>query len=153
MPAKRPPTEPLRSSFQFNLLDDEQLDQLQEATLTILEETGVQFPSEQSLAIFAEHGAQVDWQKQIVRLPRQLVLEAMSQAPRNYTLGARLPDFDLPLRQGVTYFTTDGCGTETIDFYTRQRRASCKDDVAMTARIIDRLSSVAFYWPMVSAQE
>jgi trimethylamine---corrinoid protein Co-methyltransferase len=153
MPVERPPLEPLRTSFQFNLLDDEQLDLLQEATLTILEETGVQFPSEQALAIFAEHGAMVDMHKQIVRLPRQLVLDAMAQAPRNYTLGARLPDFDLPLRQGVTYFTTDGCGHETIDFYSGQRRASCKADVAMTARIIDRLSSVAFYWPMVSAQD
>jgi len=53
----------------------------------------------------------------------------------------------------VTYFTTDGCGVETIDFYTRQRRPSCKADVATMARISDYLPSIGFIWPMVSAQD
>ena len=38
----------------------EQLNDLQEATLQILENTGIQFPSEKALTIFAEHGAIVD---------------------------------------------------------------------------------------------
>jgi len=48
---------------------------------------------------------------------------------------------------------TDGCGVETIDFTTRERRASRKEDVATMARVADALSSVSFYWPIVSAAD
>ena len=50
---ERPPIEPIRTSHRLSFLDDQQLDQLQEATLQILENTGIQFPSEKALAIFA----------------------------------------------------------------------------------------------------
>lgn len=150
---ERPPIEPLRTRLNLRLLDDEQLDLLQEATLAVLEQTGVQFPSEKALSILADHGAQVDRQTKVVKFPRDLVLRAVAQAPRYYRLGARNPEFDLQLQKGVTYFTTDGCGHETIDFRTGVRRASTKADVATTARIADYLSSVSFYWPMVSAQD
>ncbi len=53
----------------------------------------------------------------------------------------------------ATYFGTDGCGTRTLDFETGQERRSCKADVAQMARVSDYLSSVSFYWPMVSAQD
>jgi trimethylamine--corrinoid protein Co-methyltransferase len=132
---------------------DKQLDMLQEATLRVLEETGVRFPSEKALSIFADHGAHVDHATQVVKIPRELVMKAMSSVPRYFNMGARLPEYDLPLQEGVCYFTTDGCGVETIDFETRQRRPSCKDDVAKMARVADYISAVAFYWPMVSAQD
>ncbi|MFQ6059256.1 MAG: trimethylamine methyltransferase family protein, partial [Anaerolineae bacterium] len=123
------------------------------ATLTILEEVGIHCPSEKALNIYAEHGAQVDFDRQIVKLPPDVVLEAMSHAPRYYTMGARLPAFDLKLDGTAMYCATDGSGTETIDFETRQRRASTKEDVGKAARIADYLPSMAFYWPMVSAQD
>jgi hypothetical protein len=41
----------------------------------------------------------------------------------------------------------------TLDFETEERRASCKDDVAKMALVPGYLSSIAFYWPMVSAQD
>jgi trimethylamine--corrinoid protein Co-methyltransferase len=75
----------------------------------------------------------VDWQTQIVRLKPELVLRALASAPRYYTLGARAPEYDLELQDGVSYFTTDGCGVETIDLQTGLRRASCKADVGMMA--------------------
>jgi trimethylamine--corrinoid protein Co-methyltransferase len=153
MTLERPPIEPLRPAFKARFATDEQLDDLQEATLRVLDEVGVRFPSPKALAVFSDHGARVDYSTQVVRLPPDLVLKAMSTVPRYFTMGAREQEYDLHLQDGVTYFTTDGCGVETIDFETRQRRPSCKDDVARMARIADYLSAVAFYWPMVSAQD
>jgi trimethylamine--corrinoid protein Co-methyltransferase len=135
------------------LLSDRQLGQLRSATLRILEDVGIHCPSEKALDIYAEHGAKVDFGSQIVKLPPDVVLEAMSQAPRYYTMGARLPAFDLRLDGTAMYCATDGCGTETIDFVNRERRTSVKDDVAKMARVTDYLPSMAFYWPMVSAQD
>jgi trimethylamine--corrinoid protein Co-methyltransferase len=114
---------------------------------------GVKFPSEKALAIFAEHGARVDPETQIVKIPRDLVLRAMASVPRTFPVGARDPALDFHLQEGVTYFTTDGCGVEVVDLDTGRQRPSCKADVGMMARVADYLSSVAFYWPMVSAQD
>jgi len=150
---ERPPIEPIVTSKKMNFLNDEQLDDLQEATLQILETTGVQFPSDKALAIFAELGADVNHDAQIVKIPRDLVFRAMSTVPRYFTLGARNPDFDLQLQDGVSYFTNDGCGHKVVDFETGERRASRKSDVGMMARINDYLSSMAFSWTMVSAQD
>lgn len=153
MNGQRSALEPIRSAYRLQYLTDEQLDQLQEATLDILENVGVKFPSEKVLKVFAEHGAQVDRQTQIVRIKRDMVFKAMKTVPRYFVMGARLPEYDLCLEEGVTYFTTDGCGIEVCDLETGQLRASCKGDVGMMARVADYLPSIAFYWPMVSAQD
>jgi trimethylamine--corrinoid protein Co-methyltransferase len=149
----RPPIEPIRTTQRLNFLDDVQLGSLQEATLNILENTGVQFPSKKALDIFSEHGADVDPETQIVKIPRNLVFKAMSTVPRYFTLGARDPAFDLQLLDNVSFFTNDGCGHKVVDFKTGEHRASRKADVGMMARINDYLSSMAFSWTMVSAQD
>jgi len=151
MSIERPAIEPMRPAFKVQFQSDERLDQLQEATLQILEEVGVRFPSRMALAIFARYGAQVDHEAQIVKIPRDLVGKAMATVPRYFQLGARSPSCDFHLEDDATYFTTDGCGVETIDFETRQARPSCKADVGRMAHIADYLSSIAFYWPMGTA--
>ncbi len=76
MSAQRPYIEPLRPEFSLDCLDGEQLDKLQEATLHILKEVGVRFPSEDALNIFADHGTSVDRETQIVKMSPVLVKEA-----------------------------------------------------------------------------
>ena len=153
MSFQRPPLEPLRPAYRIQYLSDEQLDQLQEATLDILENVGVKFPSEKALAVLDGHGARVDRAMQIVKFPRDLVFKAMKTVPRYFLMGARVPEYDLQLEDGVTYFTTDGCGVQVVDLDSQTERASRKSDVAMMARVSDYLSSIGFIWPMVSAQD
>jgi len=153
MISETPKLQPIVPEYHVRILEDEQLDKLQTATLEILEQVGVHCPSEKALHIYAEHGGWVDFTHQVVKLPRQVVMEAMSHAPRFYTMGARDPSFDLKLDGTAFYCATDGCGVETIDFITRQRRPSNKDDVARMAQVTDYLSAIGFYWPIVSAQD
>jgi trimethylamine--corrinoid protein Co-methyltransferase len=153
MPVERPAIQPIKSDFEFHYLSTGELDQMQAATLQIMEEVGVKFPSEKALGIFADHGALVDRESQIVKIPAGLVKKALATAPRYFNVGGRSPVCDFHLEEGVTYFCTDGCGVETVDLRTRQQRPSCKADVGMMAHVTDYLSSLAFYWPMVSAQD
>lgn len=148
-----PPLQPIRPKRPYHILDAEQIQNLANGTLEILAETGIHCPSPKCLQIYAEHGAQVDFQRQIVRLAPDLVLDSLKSAPRYYTMGARSPAHDLALDGTQMYCATDGCGVETIDFTTRQRRASRKSDVAVMARVADALPSVGFYWPIVSAAD
>jgi len=153
MSTDRPPLEPLRPSVHVRFMTDAQLDTLQRATLHILENVGVKFPSDIALRIFEEHGARVDRETQVVRIDPDMVWRALATVPRYFTMGARDPGYDLQLEDGVTYFTADGCGVETIDLETGLGRPSRTSDVAMMARICDALPSMGFVWPMVSAQD
>lgn len=149
----RPPLEPIRTPFRMRFVSDDQLDRMQAATLEILQRVGVKFPSTMALDVLEAHGVSVDRTTRIARFEPDLVLRALASAPRTFTLAAREPAYDIHVGDGATYFTTDGCGTETIDFDTRELRPSCKADVGEMARIADFLPSIGFYWPMVSARD
>ena len=148
-----PELQPIRPRRKLNFLDQGQLDLIRSATLEVLQDVGIHCPSRTAMQIYEEHGGQVEHEKEIVKLPSDVVFEAMSHAPRYYTMGGRTSAFDLVLDGKALHLATDGTGTETIDYKTRQRRASRKEDVANTARISDYLPSISFYWPMVSAQD
>jgi trimethylamine--corrinoid protein Co-methyltransferase len=148
-----PKIKPIVPAYRLRILSDKQLDQFKAATFEILGSTGFHCPSEKALKIYAEHGGDVDFETKIVKLSPDVILNALSKAPRYYTMGGRVETFDLDLSKGVTYEATDGTGTETIDYVTRQMRSSIKDDVAKSAQISDYLPSISFYWPMVSAQD
>jgi trimethylamine--corrinoid protein Co-methyltransferase len=148
-----PPLQPITPAYHLRILSDDQLSQMKSATLEILANVGIHCPSEKARKVYAEHGANVGLESHIVKLPADRVLEAMSHAPRFYTMGARLPDFDLKLDGTAMFCATDGCGVEVLDFVTGERRPSRKDDVARVALVSDYLSSIGFYWPIVSAQD
>jgi trimethylamine--corrinoid protein Co-methyltransferase len=144
---------PIRPKLHLDVLSAGELASIQAGTLELLERVGVRFPSERALRIFADHGARVDMGSQIVRMQSDLVTQTLDHAPRTYDLVGRAEGTILCLDGTSSYFGTDGCGVKTLDFETAVPRASTKDDVARMARVADALSSIAFYWPMVSAQD
>jgi trimethylamine:corrinoid methyltransferase-like protein len=59
---------PIKPKLHINVLSADQVADIRAGTLHILETVGVHFPSERALRVFAEHGAQVNAESQIVRL-------------------------------------------------------------------------------------
>jgi len=153
MYSKTPDIVPFPLPFKRELLTQDQLEILKGGTLCLLEEVGIHFPSRNALQIFADHGARVDMDKEIVRLPPDLVEKAMSTAPRSFVLAGREERFDLLLDGSCSHLCTDGTGVHVVDLETRERRPSCKKDVAQMARVCDALPLIGFYWPPVSAQD
>ena len=147
----RPPIEPIERSVPLRFCSDEQLELLRAATLRVLEEIGVRFDSALARDILHGHGARVDAETKVVRLPADLVEKAMARAPRSFVLGARDPSCELDLAREATFFTTDGCGTEVIDWVTGERRSSTKADLAAVTRLQDYLPGISFWWPTVAA--
>jgi trimethylamine--corrinoid protein Co-methyltransferase len=153
MCSETPDIVPFPTSFKSELLTQAELETLKHGTLRLLDEVGVHFPSRRALEIFADHGAKVDMETEIVRIPPDLVQKAMSTAPRSFVLGGREERFDLLLDGSKSYLATDGTGVHVIDPETREMRESRKEDVAMMARVCDALPLISFYWPLVSAQD
>ncbi len=144
---------PLASPQQkYRFLDPAQREQLHEATLSVLEQAGVKFPSTKALEILAQAGARVDFQTQIVRFPPEMLLKALSTAPRSHTLSSRgSAELDLRLDGRHIYIGGEGTGHTMIDLENGQRRASVKRDIELLARIMDALPNACFYEPNVSA--
>jgi len=139
--------------LKLDILNTNDVQRLHEATLQIIEETGIRFPSKRALAIWEKHGAQVDRDTMVVKAPKELIEEAIKCCPPNYTLAARDLEQDLPLDGNHVYVGTDGCGVQIIDLYTGELRTTRLSDVADIARIADATEEVAFHWVPVSAQD
>lgn len=137
----------------LEVLSQEDVRRIHQASLEVIETVGVHFPSDWALEILEEAGARVDWESQIARIPGHVIEEALAKAPASYVLCARDPALDLPLDGQHSYLSTDGCGVEVIDLETGERRRSTKRDVAESALVADYLPQIAFYWPIVAAQD
>ncbi|MEJ2486657.1 MAG: trimethylamine methyltransferase family protein [Anaerolineales bacterium] len=144
---------PIVTRHKLQFLTDHELTLMQEGTLHVLEKVGVRFSSEKALAVFEEHGADVNHETGIVKIPADLVTKAMASVPRYFEVGARDSSLSFSLQKDHTYFCPDGCGVEVVDFASGEMRPSTKADVARMARVVDYLGSMAFFWPPVSAQD
>ena len=145
------PIEPWRPAHRLQIHDDAYLDRFVEAALQVLARTGVRVLSDLAVAVFNEHGAAYDSERHIVRLSEQLVRGALASAPRSFILASRNGSCDIDLAASATFMTADGCATEVIDWRTGERRASTKADLADATRMLDFVSSIGFWWPIVGA--
>jgi len=137
----------------LNILSPADVQRLHQATLHIIENVGVRFPSRRALDIWQAHGAAVDRNTMIVKAPGQLIEAALKKAPPTYTLAARQPAQDLPLDGNHVFVGTDGCGVQVIDLESGELRRSRLQDVADITRLADYTPQVGFHWVAVSAQD
>ncbi|HYL40901.1 MAG TPA: trimethylamine methyltransferase family protein, partial [Candidatus Binatus sp.] len=135
------------------VLTPDEVRRIHDATLEVIESVGVRFPSARALDLWAAHGASVDRKTSVVRVPGEVIEDALRLAPPAYSLAARDPALDLPLDGRHVYAGTDGCGIEVLDLETGALRPSELRDVADIARLADALDEVAFHWVPVSAQD
>jgi len=139
--------------LKLEILSDQDVRKIHEATLEVIENVGIKFPSHRALQIWADAGADVDFERMVVKARRELIESALRRCPPAYSLAARDPQQDLPLDGNHVYLGTDGCGVEVIDITSGQRRTSRLQDVRDIARIGDAVEQIAFHWVPVSAQD
>ena len=145
---------PIKSKLKISILDDQEISQINQNTRTVLEEIGVVFPSEKALKVFADAGANVDFDNQLVKIPADLLDKYLATSPRTYTMAGMRTDLDVYVGSGKgTYFYCSGEAPKIVDFETGERRLSVKKDIANHARIANYLPIVSLLWPSVSASD
>ncbi len=82
-----------------NFFNDTELQVLQEATIEVLEKTGIQFNNEKALDVFKKHGARIDGN--VVFISRQLLENSLKNAPRHFTVYGRNENYDAEIGNGV----------------------------------------------------
>jgi trimethylamine--corrinoid protein Co-methyltransferase len=103
------------------VLSAEKLERIHQSSLRILEELGLEFWDEEALDLWQQAGARVDQAHKRVWIERGLLLEAIAQAPAEFTLRARNPAHTLPIG-GNTINFAPGAGCPYISDFKRGRR-------------------------------
>ncbi|MCX6082613.1 MAG: trimethylamine methyltransferase family protein [Chloroflexi bacterium] len=137
----------------LNILSPKEVRDIHDATLNVIENVGVRFPSKRALEIWAANGATIDQERMIVRVKPHIIEDALKMAPPAYSLGARDPQQNCSMDGNHVFLGTDGCGVEVIDIHTGQKRTSELKDVAEIARVADATEEIAFHWVALSAQD
>ena len=132
----------------LTFLSDNEIEQIHEASLRILKETGVKIPSDKVKNMLADNGAEVNGD--IVKLPKSVIEEAISMAPKEIILGARDPKCELKVpTEEFTLMSTSGFAPFIDDFETGERRYATSSDLLNFAIIGDYLDSLDYFWPIV----
>jgi len=126
----------------LNGLTDDELDDIHRATLDVLEKTGIFIETDEALEVFDGAGAKIDRKNKIVKIPAQLVEDAIQSAPSKILLAGRDPKHDKVLEVGRVHFTNFSEGIEVVDPFNGERRTPVKDDLAQAAKLVDYLDEI-----------
>jgi len=135
----------------LRVLSDEDIGRIHEATLDILEETGVELGSPRMLGFLEKKGLRVDRDKRLqqdkglqplVRFPRERVAEALSTVPQQFEVFDREGRFAFVLGDGVSKIAAGHNAVFWVDSDTGVTRSSRVSDVELFARICEGLSDI-----------
>ena len=103
---QQPPWRQPRNLFRpVDLVSADELERIHEASLTILEEIGMDVLLPEAREIFRAAGASVEPSGQRVRADRGLILAAVANAPATFSLHARNPAHDLEVGGNAMIFS------------------------------------------------
>ncbi len=130
----------------FRVVDDKKLKQIHNASLEILERTGMIVDNDRALALLADAGCKVDFIEKQVHFPPELVVNQTKIVPKQIVLAGHSPKQDMN-PGNVTSFpvTRPTCGIERIiDYRTGEIRPATKKDLIEYAVLTDAMSNTDF---------
>ena len=136
------------SKPRISFLSQDELEAIHNASLRVLENTGVKVESKKALDILKQAGAKVDYEKNHATIPGDLVKEALSRVPKTITYAARNPKYDFVLDKREPHFCAIGGPPFILDGETGERRYSTSEDIARCSVIADYLDHVHLIWPL-----
>jgi trimethylamine--corrinoid protein Co-methyltransferase len=126
----------------FRLLADDQIQQIHQATLTVLEKTGVIIDHPRALEILSGAGCKVS-NKNRVYFPPHIVEEAIKRAPESVTIYSREGQLKMTLEDRRVYYGTVTSLPSIANIDGERRDYTLKDCKEMTI-IMDSLDTLEF---------
>ncbi|HDP96171.1 MAG TPA: hypothetical protein ENN25_00545, partial [Euryarchaeota archaeon] len=137
-----------------DFFDKDEEEMIHEYSIKSLKEIGVLIRSKSVLKMLDESGADVDHNKSIVKIPEEMVDEALKKVPNEITLCGRDPKNDMTIPvAGPPFVATTGLGVYIRDMETGKKRNSTTKDIADFIRLADGLDPVDFVWTTLTATE
>jgi trimethylamine--corrinoid protein Co-methyltransferase len=141
------PVRPGELGGRYQPLGDAELRAVEENIYRILEEVGFRDATEHCIEACTAVGARLGDDGRL-RMPRQVVEDALSKARRHLVLHAQVPEFDLDLSGTRVHFATAGAAVMIADAVNNEYRPSTTQDLYDLARIADTCEHIHMFQRM-----
>ncbi len=128
----------------YNPLSEADLQQIHDATMTVLSEVGFEVHEPEAFELFRRFDTKVDSERRVVRMDERVVEDLLSTVPSQVTLHGRREGTDLHLGCGNVYLGTGGTALNMLDYDTNERRPANLQDLVDVIRLTDVLDNVHF---------
>jgi len=128
-------------------LNEERAERIHEASLQVLEGTGIWLDHEEAETLLLEAGAKRDDEHRIL-IPRRMVQAALEKAFAKVQFFDRDGNRSIVVRNGQTHFGTGSDALYNIDLERGQLRRSVLSDITNNVRLADGLSGFGFVMSM-----
>lgn len=144
----------LNPTTRLRVLTEDQIDSIHEATLKILERTGIRFDSEDARKRLLNAGAAPHPSRRcVITFPRTMVEESIKKVTQHNVLYARDRSWDIQYDGYHMYPYAGGGDPKILDLETGLQRPSTYADVEMAARLGDALENNHFAASLVMATD
>jgi trimethylamine--corrinoid protein Co-methyltransferase len=127
---------------QYQPLTQAQIEHIHQASLTVLEHTGVHVAHAEAQALYRAGGASVDGER--VYISPAMIGQALEKVPSRVLLAGRDPEHDVQLEGKRVYAGTGGSPTAVLDPGADTLRPATLRDLADLARLADALEHCDF---------
>jgi len=121
------------------LLTQEQVERVHDASLEILQEVGLKVRYKPARELFEKHGCITSADSEIVKFPRAVVEKYRKMTPPKFTFHARDPKFDKTIPDNSPVIVTASSAPDIIDPVTGKERRAESGDIARIAHLINEL--------------
>lgn len=125
----------------YSVLTDEEIKKIHEASLTVLEKTGVFCDHPKAREILAGEGARISDDKKVF-FPRAMVEKMLKRTPAAFVCGARNPEFDLEMKLGNCYMRQVGGPISMFDMRNSQMTPMTFQDNMNAGILINHLPNI-----------
>ncbi|HSQ04616.1 MAG TPA: trimethylamine methyltransferase family protein [Burkholderiales bacterium] len=126
----------------FEVLSREEIEQIDAASMDILENVGLRVNLKRARDDLRAAGARVDEAARSVRFPDALVRRAVAQAPHSFMLYGADPSFRLEIGTDQVNFAGLGTPTKIVDTESGELRPTTLEDVRSHVRLINALDHI-----------
>lgn len=131
---------------QYRPLSSKQVKTIHEASLKILEKTGITYEKglEDTVQMLEDNGATIDRESRNIKLPREMVVEQVAKAPEKVLLCGQDSKNDLHLTENRVHLGTGGAAIKILDPETGEVRSTTLKDLYDVSRLVDQLDNIHF---------
>ena len=128
----------------LKFLSEEEMQKIHNASLAVLEQTGMRIDHRKARELLQDAGAQVDHENKVVKFPNELIEKYLESCPKELFYGGRYPDDDLVVKAGSEelYGRCTVGGTHYEDLRTGAYRRATGEDIKEVSVVIDALPNI-----------
>lgn len=135
------------------LLTDEQVERVHQASLEILQEVGLLVRFAPARELFRTHGCEVDTETNRVKFPRAIVEKYIQVLPPKFTFRGRDPKYDKTIPEDSPVIVTGSSAPDILDPVTSQERRAVIGDIVRIAHLIQELPAYDMFSVSVLADD